>query len=72
VTESAETPGRAILDTSVLIPDQVEPIPGDCISTITLAKLHFGVLVAESIEVSAERLRRMSLLQQTLRCATRG
>ena len=65
MTETAEPAGRAILDTSVLIADQVAPIPGSlAISTISLAQLHFGVLVAESSEVRAERLRRLSLLQQ--------
>ena len=65
MTESAEPAGRAILDTSVLMADQVAPIPGSlAISTITLAELHFGVLVAKSSEVRAERLRRLSLLQQ--------
>ena len=65
MTESAEPAGRAILDTSVLIADQVAPIPGSlAISTITLAELHFGVLVAKSSEVRAERLRRLSVLQQ--------
>lgn len=65
MTESAEPAGRAILDTSVLIADRVAPIPDSlAISTITLAELHFGVLVAKSSEVRAERLRRLSLLQQ--------
>ena len=65
MTESAEPAGRAVLDTSVLIADQVAPIPGSlAVSTITLAELHFGVLVAKSTEVRAERLRRLSLLQQ--------
>ena len=65
MTELAEPAGRAILDTSVLIADQVAPISGSlAISTITLAELHFGVLVAKSSEVRAERLRRLSLLQQ--------
>ena len=56
---------RAILDTSVVIADQVAPIPGVlAISAITLAELNFGVLVAKTTEVRAERLRRLSLLQQ--------
>jgi predicted nucleic acid-binding protein len=65
VTVSANPADRGILDTSVLLADEVAPIPGSlAISTITLAELHFGVLSARSAEVRAERLRRLSLLQQ--------
>jgi toxin FitB len=65
MTESDRPTQRAILDTSVVIADPVAPIPGDlAISAITLAELNFGVLVAKSAEVRAERLRRLSLLQQ--------
>jgi predicted nucleic acid-binding protein len=65
MTEPDRPPQRAILDTSVVIADPVAPIPGDlAISAITLADLNFGVLVAKSAEVRAERLRRLSLLQQ--------
>ncbi len=46
-------------------PEPGAPISGAlAISTITLAELHFGVLVAKSTEVRAERLRRLSLVQQ--------
>ena len=56
---------RGVLDTSVVIAAGVVPIPGTlAISAITLAELNFGVLVAKSGEVRAERLRRLSLLQQ--------
>ena len=65
MTESVAPVERAILDTSVVIADQVAPIPGVlAISAITLAELNFGVLVAKTTEVRAERLRRLSLLQQ--------
>jgi predicted nucleic acid-binding protein len=65
VTEPVELPERAILDTSVVIADGVAPIPGVlAISAVTLAELHFGVLVAKTSEVRAERLRRLSVLQQ--------
>ena len=58
-------PERAILDTSVIIGAEVAPIPGVlAISAITLAQLQFGVLVAKGADVRAERLRRLSLLQQ--------
>ncbi len=65
MTEPVELPERAILDTSVVIADSVAPIPGVlAISAATLAELHFGVLVAKTSEVRAERLRRLSVLQQ--------
>jgi predicted nucleic acid-binding protein len=65
VTEPAATSERAILDTSVVIADGVAPIPGVlAISAVTLAELHFGVLVAKTSNVRAERLRRLSVLQQ--------
>lgn len=63
MTEVAGAP-QGILDTSVVIAPGVPPLPGMlAISAITLAELHFGVLVARSAEVRAERLRRLSLLQ---------
>lgn len=56
---------RAILDTSVVIDEGIVPIPGVlAISAVTLAELHFGVLVAKTVDVRAERLRRLSVLQQ--------
>jgi toxin FitB len=65
VTEPVELADRAILDTSVVIAGGVAPIPGVlAISAVTLAELHFGVLVAKTSEVRAERLRRLSILQQ--------
>ena len=65
MTESVAPTERAVLDTSVVIADQVAPIPGVlAISAITLAELNFGVLVAKTTDVRAERLRRLSLLQQ--------
>ena len=65
MTESVASTERAILDTSMVIADQVAPIPGVlAISAITLAELNFGVLVARTTDVRAERLRRLSLLQQ--------
>ena len=65
MTESVAPAERVILDTSVVIADQVAPIPGVlAISAISLAELNFGVLVAKTTDVRAERLRRLSLLQQ--------
>lgn len=55
---------RAILDTSVVIAEDVAPLAGQlAISAVTLAELQFGVLVAAGPAVRAERLRRLSLLQ---------
>lgn len=55
---------RAILDTSVVIATDVGPLPGElAISAVTLAELHFGVLVTTEAGVRAERLRRLSILQ---------
>jgi predicted nucleic acid-binding protein len=63
VTEAA--PERAILDTSVVIGPAAAPVPGIvAISAATLAELHFGVLVAKTPAVRAERLRRLSIIQR--------
>jgi predicted nucleic acid-binding protein len=57
---------RAILDTSVVIAADVSPLEGElAVSAVTLAELHFGVLVAKDQNVRAERLRRLLLLQRT-------
>ncbi len=56
---------RALLDTSVLIAEGVEAIPGQlAISAISIAELHFGVLVARSSDVRAVRLARLTRLQR--------
>ncbi len=55
---------RAVLDTSVVTAPAVAPLEGElAISAVTLAELHFGVLVARRPEIRAERLRRLSILQ---------
>jgi toxin FitB len=57
---------RAILDTSVVLATGFGPLDGElAISAITLAKMHFGVLVAKERAVRAERLRRLLTLQHT-------
>jgi hypothetical protein len=57
---------KAILDTSLLIATDVEPLEGElAISAASLAELHFGVLVTTTPAVRAERLRRLSVLQRT-------
>lgn len=56
---------RGLLDTSVLIAEDVRPLPGQlAISVVSVAELHFGVLVAASAEVRASRLARLSRLQR--------
>lgn len=56
---------RAVLDTSVVIATDIGPLPGElAISAVTLAELHFGVLVAKDEDVRAERLRRLSVLHR--------
>lgn len=56
---------RAVLDTSVVIATDVEPLEGElAISAITLAELHFGVLVAKQQNVRSERLRRLLIAQR--------
>ena len=57
---------RAVLDTSVVIATDVPPLEGElAVSAVTLAELHFGVLVAKDQSVRAERLRRLLMLQRT-------
>lgn len=57
---------RILLDTSVLLGPDPGPIDGDvAVSTISLAELHFGVLVTRSPDTRAERLRRLSLIEKT-------
>jgi toxin FitB len=57
---------RAVLDTSVVIATNVGPLEGElAISAVTLAELHYGVLVTADAAVRAERLRRLSELQRT-------
>lgn len=65
MTELSISSERAVLDTSVVLADAIAPIPGIlAISAATLAELQFGVLVAKTSEVRAERLRRLSVLQR--------
>jgi predicted nucleic acid-binding protein len=57
---------KAILDTSVVLATDVAPLEGElAISAVTLAELHFGVLVTNDADVRAERLRRLSRLQRS-------
>lgn len=57
---------RVVLDTSVLIGPSPARIDDDiAISVISLAELHFGILVAATDDIRAERLRRVSLIERT-------
>jgi predicted nucleic acid-binding protein len=56
---------RTVLDTSVLIGDSLDRIDGDiAISAISLAELHFGLLVASSPEQRAVRLQRLVAVER--------
>ena len=56
---------RGILDTSMLVDTDVVAIPGElAISAVSLAELHFGVLVAKTAEAGGRRLARLSALQR--------
>ena len=56
---------RGVLDTSVLIADDVSPLPGElAVSVVSLAELHFGVLLAADDDERARRLSRLSALQR--------
>jgi toxin FitB len=57
---------KAVLDTSVLIATDVPPLAGElAINAVSLAELHFGVLVATDAGLRAERLRRLTFLQRS-------
>jgi hypothetical protein len=57
---------KAILDASVLLGPAPEEIEGElAISSATLAELHFGVLVARTEEVRAERLHRLGAVERS-------
>lgn len=56
---------RGVLDTSVLIAGDVSPLPGElAISAVSLAELHFGVLVVTDDQARARRLGRLSAVQR--------
>jgi hypothetical protein len=58
-------PMRVVLDTSVLLGPAPGPIAADvAISAVSLAELHFGVLVAADPAARAERLRRVAVIEK--------
>lgn len=55
---------KAILDTSVILSSTLESLEGELgISAASLAELHFGIMVAKSETIRAERLRRLSVIE---------
>jgi predicted nucleic acid-binding protein len=57
---------RAILDTSVLIGGPSERLDDElAISAISLAELHFGVLIAKTAESRANRLIRLAIVERS-------
>jgi toxin FitB len=57
---------KAVLDTSVVMATDVGPLDGELsVSAVTLAELHFGVLVARDGAIRAERLRRLTIVQRS-------
>jgi len=55
---------RAIVDTSVLISDDPELLPDEAsISVVSLAELHFGLLLASDPRERARRLRRLGFVE---------
>jgi predicted nucleic acid-binding protein len=56
---------RGVLDTSVLIANDLQLLPGElAISVISLAELHYGVLVAKGADARAARLARLTRVQK--------
>lgn len=56
---------RAVLDTSVLIGTDLGELEGElAISTVSLAELHYGVLVGRDRAVRGERLRRLTAIRR--------
>src|ERR1700690_4334852 len=56
---------RILLDTSMLLGPDPGLIEGEiAISAVSLAELHFGVLVARSDATRAERLRRLAVIER--------
>ena len=64
LTDAEPIRRRGVLDTSVLLADDVPPIPGDlAISTASIAELHFGILLTEDPAERATRLQRVGELE---------
>jgi predicted nucleic acid-binding protein len=58
---------KGVLDTSVLVAGGFDRLDGElAISAVSLAELHFGVLVARDAGVRAARLERVALVEREL------
>jgi predicted nucleic acid-binding protein len=58
---------KAVLDTSVVIATDIGPLEGGLsVSAVTLAELHYGVLVANDDAIRAERLRRLTIVHRSI------
>ena len=56
---------RGILDTSVLIADGIDALPGVlALSVVSIAELQFGVLVGRDDQSRAQRLARLSVIRR--------
>jgi predicted nucleic acid-binding protein len=53
-----------LLDTSVLIKGHSDPLDKVAISAVSIAELHFGVLVASDDEVRGMRLQRLARIEE--------
>jgi toxin FitB len=54
-----------LLDTSILIQGHSDPLDKVAISAVSIAELHFGVLVAPDDEARAQRLQRLAVIEET-------
>lgn len=54
-----------LLDTSVLIHGHSDPLDKVAISAVSIAELHFGVLVAPDDDARAKRLQRLAAIEET-------
>jgi hypothetical protein len=54
---------RILLDTAVLIGGRIPPEPETAISTVSIAELHFGLLVVSDEEERALRASRLGLIE---------
>jgi len=64
MTGTAVRAARAIVDTSVVIAEDVAAMAGLLAISAVTQELHFGVLVAKTAEVRTGRLRRLTVLQR--------
>jgi predicted nucleic acid-binding protein len=53
-----------LLDTSVLIQGNSDPLDEVAISAVSIAELHFGALVVSDDDVRAQRLKRLAVIEE--------